>query len=345
MTTPQEKAQCVWWYVESKSPVTVQRQFRRQYGRDPPSKSCIMRWVKNFQETGSVKDLPRSGRPGVSQQTVENVQVAFQRSPQKSIRRASRELHVPKSTIHKVLHKRLQLHPYKVQIIQHLQPNDRPIRYEFATTMLNKIEGDNEYLQKVMFSDECTFFVSGHVNRHNVRIWGTENPRSTREHIRGSPKVNVWCALMHNKVIGPFFFAENTITGISYCDMIQEYLLPQVEEMQPAILFQQDGAPPHWSNDVRQLLDTHFPGRWIGRGGPITWPPRSPDITPLDFFLWGYVKDRVYQTPVQDLVTLRERIVEAIQAVDVDMLQRVWMEMEYRLDILRATKGAHVEVL
>ena len=69
------------------------------------------------------------------------------------------------------------------------------------------------------------------------------------------------------------------------------------------------------------------------------------DITPLDFFLWGYVKDRVYQTPVQDLVTLRERIVQAIQAIDVDMLQRVWMEMEYRLDILRATNGAHVEVL
>ena len=69
------------------------------------------------------------------------------------------------------------------------------------------------------------------------------------------------------------------------------------------------------------------------------------DITPLDFFLWGYVKDRVYQTPVQDLVTLRERIVEAIQAIDVDMLQRVWMEMEYRLDILRATNGAHVELL
>ena len=65
----------------------------------------------------------------------------------------------------------------------------------------------------------------------------------------------------------------------------------------------------------------------------------------MDFFLWGHVKDRVYQTPVQDLVTLRERIVEAIQAVDVDMLQRVWMEMEYRLDILRATNGAHVEVL
>lgn len=38
-----------------------------------------------------------------------------------------------------------------------------------------------------------------------------------------------------------------------------------------------------------------FPDWWIGRDGPINWPPRSPDISPLDFFLWGYVKDIVYQ--------------------------------------------------
>jgi hypothetical protein len=51
-------------------------------------------------------DLPRSGRPGVEQELVDNMQGAFQRSAQKSVRRASRELHVPKSTVHKVLHKR-----------------------------------------------------------------------------------------------------------------------------------------------------------------------------------------------------------------------------------------------
>jgi hypothetical protein len=46
-----------------------------------------------------------------------------------------------------------------------------------------------------MFTNEATFHVSGKVYRHNVRIWGTENPHVVREHIRESPKANVWCAI------------------------------------------------------------------------------------------------------------------------------------------------------
>jgi hypothetical protein len=83
----------------------------------------------------------------------------------------------------------------------------------------------------------------------------------------------------------------------------------------------------------------------VGRGGPIPWPPRSPDITPLDFFLWGYVKDIVSKTPVTSLDELKLRIVAAIETVTPQMLENTWREIEYRLDILRATKGAHVEVV
>ena len=60
---------------------------------------------------------------------------------------------------------------------------------------------------------------------------------------------------------------------------------PQLEQYQPQVIFQQDGAPPHWGLQVRQFLSETFLDRWIGRDGPILWPPRSPDITPLDFFL------------------------------------------------------------
>ena len=90
--------------------------------------------------------------------------------------------------------------------------------------------------------------------------------------------------------------------------------------------------------------DDHFPERWIGRGGPIHWPPRSPDITPLDFFLWGFVKDNVYMRRVSNIDDLKARITTAIASVDADMLAATWREIDYRLDILRATKGAHVEV-
>ena len=145
-------------------------------------------------------------------------------------------------------------------------------------------------------------------------------------------------------IIGPFFFIENTVTGNSYLDMLVNFAVPQVEHLQPTIIFQQDGAPPHWSRNVRDYLNETFPNRWIGRDGPIPWPPRSPDITPLDFFFWGYVKDQVYSTRVDSIEHLKERIRNAIRSVTVDMLHSTWREIEFRLDILRATRGAHVEV-
>ena len=64
-------------------------------------------------------------------------------------------------------------------------------------------------------------------------------------------------------------------------------------------IIQQDGALPHYHLDVRAHLNINLPGRWIGRASHndsplLPWPPRSPDLTPCDFFLWGYIKDRVY---------------------------------------------------
>jgi len=92
------------------------------------------------------------------------------------------------------------------------------------------------------------------------------------------------------------------------------------------------------------FLDATFRNRWVGRDGPTPWPPRSPDITHLDFFLWGYVKDKVFSTPVPDITILKARITDGIATVTEDMLENTWREIDYQLDVLRATKGALVEV-
>ncbi|GBN33043.1 hypothetical protein AVEN_231822-1 [Araneus ventricosus] len=95
---------------------------------------------------------------------------------------------------------------------------------------------------------------------------------------------------------------------------------------------------------VRDFLDENFPDRWCGRGGPIPWPSRSPDITPLDFFLSGFVKNIVYKTTVLSLDELKRRIVTAIQNVTPQMLENTWREIEFLLDVLRTTKGSHVQI-
>ena len=122
------------------------------------------------------------------------------------------------------------------------------------------------------------------------------------------------------------------------------YFAPQLEEFQPWIIFQQDGAPPNWGSHVRRFLDAAFSKWWIGRDGPTPWPPRSPDITPFDFFLWGYVKDKAFSTPVPDITNLKARIADAFATITEDMLGDTWRGIDYRLDVLRATKEAHVEV-
>lgn len=63
------------------------------------------------------------------------------------------------------------------------------------------------------------------------------------------------------------------------------------------MIFQQDDAPPHNANIVSQHLNEIFYNRWIGTFGIISWPARSPDLTPLDFFLWAHIKTVVYRDP------------------------------------------------
>jgi len=65
---------------------------------------------------------------------------------------------------------------------------------------------------------------------------------------------------------------------------------------------------------------------------------------PLTSFYWEYVKDKVFSTPVPDITNLKARITDAFATVTEDMLENTWREIDYRLDVLRTTKGAHVEV-
>ena len=163
-----------------------------------------------------------------------------------------------------------------------------------------RLEEDG-FVEKLVSSDEATFHVCGKANRHNVRIWGTENPHATMEHVRDSPKVNLFWAVSSCQVYGPFFFAEPTVTGISYLDMLQLWLMPQLQENSEVFIFQQDGAPPHFHFDVGAQISANLPGRWIRRASHndsplLPWPPRSPDLIPCDFF-YGITSRNVCTCP------------------------------------------------
>ena len=111
--------------------------------------------------------------------------------------------------------------------------------------MLDRLDSDPGFLICDCFSDESTFHVSGLPNRHNLRIWGSKNLHDICKLERDSPELNIWCGIMRDKIIGPFFFPEKLITVQIYLDVLTEYVLPQLAQYQPQFIFQQDSAPPY----------------------------------------------------------------------------------------------------
>jgi hypothetical protein len=135
---------------------------------------------------------------------------------------------------------------------------------------------DDAFLKHAAFCDMAIFHISGKVNRHNCWIWGSENPHEVMEHEHDTPRLNVWCALTSNFLTGPLIFEEATVRGASYQNILKNYAVIRIPW---GCIFQQGGNSSHYASPVKVCLNQYFPGKWIGRGGPITWPSRSPDLT------------------------------------------------------------------
>jgi hypothetical protein len=95
----------------------------------------------------------------------------------------------------------------------------------------------------------------------------------------------------------------------------------------------------HFIAQTQQHLNTKFPDRWLGRGGPVSWPRRSPDLNPLDFFLWGHLKEIVYRDPPTGMEDLKAKFRAAEATIDADMLQRVQASTPRRAVACRRMRG------
>ncbi|EZA62939.1 hypothetical protein X777_15531 [Ooceraea biroi] len=106
-----------------------------------------------------------------------------------------------------------------------------------------------------------------------------------------------------------------------------------------------DGAPAHYRVTVREFLNETFPTRSIGRDGPVSWPARSPDCNPCDFYLWGHVKSLVYDRPIPNINILREQILNAFATIrnTQGIFGRVRQSMMGRMEVCIAANGVHFE--
>lgn len=156
-------------------------------------------------------------------------------------------------------------------------------------------------------------------------------------------------SIVGNRIIGPFIY-EGTLTGQRYLEMLQNQIIPSIRQLVPEnqfhqVWFQQDGCPAHNFREVNILLAETFGDKVIANSSAVPWPARSPDITPLDFYLWGYVKNEVYEfNPPANKNELEQRVLNILSNINRNTLQRVTKTVLKKCQQCINKNGRHFEL-
>ena len=358
--TPEQRVFVVLNYLtRTQSTTQVRNAFRERFpNRNPPAASTILENVRKYENSGTSLNLNKgnSGRRRTTR-TAENIDAVrdlLQENPHMSARR--NPIPISRASFNRITRQDIKWHPYRMHVRHELLPADFARRLRFSVWLNERCRREN-FLDSFLIGDEASFVMNGEVNTQNVRQYAPKGhpPAFNFERSHSREHLTVWAALCGNGMIfGPYFFEQN-VNGIAYLRMFNEFVFPQLAErfnnqhwegMFRGLWWAQDGAPAHRLIAVRDRLNAVFGNnRVIGLGHNVEWPPRSPDLTPCDFFLWGYIKDKVFSSPPRDIDELRQKIIREFNALREQpaFVTRAVRDMHRRTMLCVAREGGHVE--
>ena len=156
-------------------------------------------------------------------------------------------------------------------------------------------------------------------------------------------RVTVWCGFWSRGIIGPFFFENEqglavSVNGDRYRTMLNKFLYTKIEEKYIGnIWFQQNDATCHTAEVTLDVLRPVFRDRIINRRADVVWPPRSCDLTPLDYYLWGALKDKCYANKPETIDALKA--IGEILLHTIDNVLKNWTD---RVGYCIASRGSHL---
>ena len=313
--TTEQRTFIVKSYYKCRSYKRTREAFRNRFqDRQPPAPKTIWANVDKYEKHGTSlnRNKQNSGRRR-SARSEANIRAVAQRLAEHPRNTSARRngVGISSATFNRITRLDLHQHPYRMNTRHQLVPQDFDLRLQFAGWLINRCERNKNFLRSMVIGDEAAFALNGQVNTRNVREYAParQPPAFNFDVNLSQQKLTVWLGLCGSgQVIGPFFFNGN-VNGTNYLYMINNDVLPQLQEhfeQQIRGVFRnlwwaQDCAPAHRSIAVGERLRGLFGNRVIALDHNVEWPPRSPDLTPCDFFLWGYLKNRVFSSPPADL--------------------------------------------
>lgn len=362
--TVRERTWCVERRLRGDKLKDIQEEFLHFFRKEKaPCKQRIHAWLKKFHEYGSVENLNKksakrethSGRKKVRTSAIlEQVRQDVQSSPKRSTRKRAQSLQLSQTTLRRILKEDLKMFPYHIQTKHLLTGDDKQRRLFMANILMEKIEAHAAFLPNLITTDEAHFHLDGQVNSKNNIFWGKKPPEEVAQRPLHSEKVTVWCAVWSKGILGPYFFEEEGRTASVNAERYVGVLEKFYQDLQnhypgsiPKIWIQQDGATPHTSVIAREWLKAHFKRRIIsfsrGEPFPIEWAPHSPDLSPPDYFLWGFLKDKVYADKPRTIAELKKKIEEECNAISSITCKKVMNNFCARLKKCKDQRGGHLE--
>lgn len=294
------------------------------------------------------KDVRKRRSLPKNEETLMGIVSSLYHHPGSSLRITAAENNISYTTTQKLARRTLGMYPYRPLLVHALTDYDKLVRVDACQRLLQLMNDD----KLIVYSDEAIFRTDGFVNRWDCRLWDYFRPDDfVVETSQRSKHTIVWAGMTRDDLFGPYFFPQ-TVTGDSYRAILSEFflvdLLHRVGNLNH-IWFQQDGASPHTAGDTCTFLRQCFEERVISKNFTYEWPPRSPDLTPCDFFLWGTVKDMVYKEGRASTVSeLQDRIIAAFNAMRQERMQHVRnavMSARNRFELCVAQKGNQLQHL
>ena len=274
----------------------------------PPSRSTLYRLVTRFRTTGAIKDKEKCGRKKLRDENlIATVGAFFHLNSDASINTFIKEFGdvVSRTTVWRILRQDLKWKPFRPRRIHRLLHGDDVKRYWCMDALLSRLKDDPTFISNIIWSDECAFKLNGTIATNNVVHWSATNPHYTFERSTNRTGVMVFAAISVIGVICVGFFDDmetnrmrkkkHSVNKGSYKEMLEKNLIPELDSLFPIsterdqLVFMQDGASPH---NIPEVLNTYFPDRWLGNANhkaPLLWPSRSPDLTPMGYFVCKFI--------------------------------------------------------
>jgi hypothetical protein len=331
------------------------RKLLKEYPNRNWSLSSVNHLLKKIDSTGTVDRRPGSGRKR-STRTVDNVHavedlaLSQENAPgtHRTVRQIAREIGIPKTAVHDIIHKDLKLRCFKKKRAQDLTADNKITRLVRAKQLLKKYPPHT--VPFIWFTDEKLFTVAPPMNLQNDRVYAASGTRKkqlpaerllkNRSNFSKSVMVSVGVSTLGcTKLI--FIEPGAKINGAYYRDvLLAQHLLPAIKQVSgPLFTFQQDSAPAHRARDTIAFLSRETPD-FIS---PLLWPPNSPDLNPVDYRIWSVLQERVYRTRIRDVGHLKERLIEEWQRFGQKIINRAIKQWRPRLRSCVLEGGGHFE--